>query len=134
MFTPPNFFSGLMRVVAWVFWRDPVAKSEPPQPKRPRKPTLGYTVGDIPYELLAVVRVSWYRKGMTYEVEEYQIEESDDALPQFHYIVVQALQARRGRVRTDPVRAGRTWCARIRRYPLCVATKCSIGHWYALGR
>jgi hypothetical protein len=69
-----------------------VAKSEPPQPKRPRKPILGYTVGDIPYELLAVVRVSWYRKGMTYEVEEYQIEESDDALPQFHYIVGTALK------------------------------------------
>jgi len=91
-FTPPNFFLGLMRVVAWAFWRDPVAKPEPPQPKRPRKPTLGYTVGDIPYELLAVVRVSWYRKGMAYEVEEYQIEESDDAVPQFRYIVGTALK------------------------------------------
>jgi len=90
-FTPPNFFVGLMRVAAWVFWRDPV-KSEPPQPKRPRKPTLGYTVGDIPYELLAVVRVSWYRKGMAYEVEEYQIEESDDAPKQFAYIVGTALK------------------------------------------
>lgn len=92
MFTPPNFFSGFMRVVAWLLWRDPVAKSEPPQPKRPRKPTLGYTVGDIPYELMAVVRVSWYRKGMAYEVEEYQIEESDDAPQQFRYIVGTALR------------------------------------------
>ena len=90
-FTPPNFFLGLMRVAAWVFWRDPV-KSEPLQPKRPRKPTLGYTVGDIPYELLAVVRVSWFRKGMAYEVEEYQIEESDDAPKQFTYIVGTALR------------------------------------------
>ncbi len=90
-FTPPNFFLGLMRVAAWVFWRDPV-KSEPPQPKRPRKPTLGYNVGDIPYELLAVVRVSWFRKGMAYEVEEYQIEESDDAPKQFAYIVGAALR------------------------------------------
>jgi hypothetical protein len=91
VFTPPNFFLGLMRVAAWVFWRDPV-KPEPPQPKRPRKPTLGYTVGDIPYELMAVVRISWYRKGMAYEVEEYQIEESDDADKQFRYVVGTALR------------------------------------------
>jgi hypothetical protein len=90
-FTPPSFFLGFMRVAAWLLWRDPV-KKEPPQPKRPRKPTLGYTVGDIPYELLAVVRVSWYRKGVAYEVEEYQIEESDDAPAQFHYIVGTALR------------------------------------------
>jgi hypothetical protein len=80
-----------MRLVAWAFWRDPVAKPEPPQPKRPRKPILGYTVGDIPYELLAVVRIEWYRKGRAYEVEEYQIEESDDAHAQFQYIVGTAL-------------------------------------------
>ena len=90
-FNPPNFFLGLMRVAAWVFWRDPV-KPESPQPKRPRKPVLGYNVGDIPYELLAVIRVSWYRKGMAYEVEEYQIEESDDAQKQFAYIVGTALR------------------------------------------
>ena len=89
---PPNFFLGLMRVAAWLFWRDPVAKSEPPQPKRPRKPTLGYTVGDIPFELMAVVRISWFRKGMPYEVEEYQIQESEDASNQFHYIVGTALK------------------------------------------
>ena len=92
MFERPNLLLGLMRVAAWLFWRDPVAKPEPPQPKRPRKPILGYTIGDIPYELLAVIRVSWYRKGMAYEVEEYQIEESDDAVPQFRYIVGTALK------------------------------------------
>jgi hypothetical protein len=92
MFTTPNFFLGLVRVAAWLFWRDPVAKPEPPQPKRPRKPTLGYTVGDIPFELLAVVRVSWYRRGMAYEVEEYKIEESKDAQDQFHYVVGTALR------------------------------------------
>jgi len=88
----PNFFLGAMRIAAWLFWRPPVAKPEPPQPKRPRKPTLGYNVGDIPFELFAVVRVSWYRKGITYEVEEYQIEESEDAEAQFHYVVGTALK------------------------------------------
>ena len=89
---PPNFFLGLVRAAAWLLWREPVAKPEPPQPKRPRKPTLGYTVGDIPFELLAVVRIAWYRKGQAYEVEEYQIEECESAHTQFHYIVGQALQ------------------------------------------
>jgi hypothetical protein len=92
VFEVPNFFLGAMRVVAWLFWRDPVAKSEPPQPKRPRRPVLGYTVGDIPPELLAVVRVAWYRRGVTYEVEEHQILESDDAEAQFHYVVGTALR------------------------------------------
>ena len=91
-FNPPNFFLGVMRVAAWLFWRDPVAKPEPPQPKRPRKPTLGYTVGDIPYNLMAVVRISWFRKGQPYEVEEYQIEECPDAQAQFQYIVGTALK------------------------------------------
>jgi len=89
---PPNFFLGLMRVAAWLMWRTPVAKSEAPQPKPPRKPTLGFTTGDIPFELMAVVRVQWYRRGRTYEVEEYQIVESDDAYKQFHYLVGQALK------------------------------------------
>jgi hypothetical protein len=91
-FRPPNFFLGLMRVAAWVIWREPVAKPESPQPKRPRKPTLGYTVGDIPFDLLAVVRVQWYRRGRAYEVEEYQIEECPDAHSKFHYMVGTALK------------------------------------------
>lgn len=88
----PNFFLELVHVVAWLVWREPVAKPEPAPPKRPRKPTLGYTVGDIPFELLAVVRIAWFRKGQTCEVEEYQIVESDDAHKQFHYIVGTALK------------------------------------------
>ena len=87
----PNIFLGLLRAAVWLLWREPVAKPEPAPPKRPRKPTLGYTVGDIPFELLAVIRVSWYRRGTTYEVEEYQIEECPDAQAQFHYIVGTAL-------------------------------------------
>jgi len=39
-----------------------------------------------------VVRIEWYRKGMAYEVEEYQIEECPDAQAQFHYIVGTALK------------------------------------------
>lgn len=92
MLRVPNFLLGAVRVVAWLFWRNPVAKAEPTPPKRPRRPTLGYTVGEIPGELLAIVRVSWFRKGRAYEIEEYQIEECPDAENQFHYIVGTALK------------------------------------------
>jgi hypothetical protein len=80
-----------MRVAAWLIWREPVAKPEPTPPRRPRKPTLGFTTGDIPYELLAVVRIAWHRKGMACEVEEYQIEECLGAHAQFRYLVGTAL-------------------------------------------
>jgi hypothetical protein len=79
-----------MRVAAWLIWREPVAKSS--QPKPPRKPTLGFTTGDIPFELLAVVRIQWFRRGRAFEVEEYQIPESDSAYGQFHYLVGRALK------------------------------------------
>ena len=69
-----------------------MAKPEPPQPRRPRKPVLGYTVGDIPFELLAVIRVIWYRKGRAAEIEEYQIEECPDAKAQFTYVVGTSLR------------------------------------------
>lgn len=69
-----------------------MAKSDAPQPKPPRKPTLGYTVAEIPFELLAVIRVAWYRRGKAYEIEEYQIAECPDAQAQFHYLVGGALR------------------------------------------
>lgn len=69
-----------------------MAKPEPVRPRRPRKPTLGFTTGDIPFELLAVVRIAWFKKGQTVEVEEYQIEECPDAQAQFHYLVGSALK------------------------------------------
>jgi hypothetical protein len=91
-FHTPNFFLALLRAGAWLFWRKPVAKSEPPTPKRPRRPVFCYNVGDIPYDLFAIIRISWYRKGMAYEIEEYQIDECDDALAQFQYVVGTALK------------------------------------------
>jgi len=88
---PPNFFLGLLRVAAWLFWREAVSKSKS-QPRKPRKPTLAYTVGAIPPELFAIIRISWYSAGRTTEVEEYQLPEDDDAMAQFHYLVGSALK------------------------------------------
>lgn len=40
------------------------------EPKRPRKSTLDYTVSALPDEVLAIVRVSWYKDGKADEVDE----------------------------------------------------------------
>ena len=90
MFNAPNFFLGLMRVVAWVFWRDPPVSK--PRPKKPRRPMLDYNVTTTPDHLLAVVRICWFKRGRACEVEEYQIECDEDAVDSFHYLVGQALR------------------------------------------
>lgn len=91
---PPNLFLGLVRVVAWLIWRDPVSKtkSEQRQPRPPRRPTLAYMTAAVPDEVFAVVRTSWFKQGKTYEVDEFSIMECDDAQNIFHYTVGQALR------------------------------------------
>lgn len=88
----PNFFLGLMQVVAWMFWREPVAKAELPQPESPRVPTLGFNTGVIPSRLHSIVRLSWLKAGKTVEVDEFRIPESEQARDVFQYTVGQALR------------------------------------------
>jgi hypothetical protein len=91
---PPNFFLGLLRVVAWIFWRDPVdvADKAKREPRPPRRPTLCYTVGPIPDHIHSIVRTSWFKRGRMVEVDEFQIMESDEGTKAFHYVVGQALR------------------------------------------
>ena len=90
--TMPTVFLWPVKILAWMLWRNPVAKPEPVPPKPFRKPVLAYTVGDIPTELMAVIRIEWLKKGAALEVEEYQIEECPDATAQFTYVVNTALR------------------------------------------
>ena len=93
MLVVPRFFLSPVKLLAWLLWRDPVAKPEPVPPKPSRKPVLAYTVGDIPAELMAVIRIEWLKhNGRASEVEEYQIEECPDASAQFSYVVGTALR------------------------------------------
>jgi hypothetical protein len=87
----PNLFLWLVRLVTWLFWNDPVAQVKS-KPRPPRRPTLAVTVGTIPADVFAVVRMSWFRKGQPFEVEEFQILECPDATAIFHGTVGQALQ------------------------------------------
>ena len=87
----PNLFLGLVRLVTWLFWNDPVAQVKS-KPRPPRRPTLAVTVGTIPADVFAVVRMSWFRKGQPFEVEEFQILECPEATAIFHGTVGQALR------------------------------------------
>jgi hypothetical protein len=87
----PNLFLGLVRLVTWLFWNDPVAQVKS-KPRPPRRPTLAVIVGTIPADVFAVVRMSWFRKGQPFEVEEFQILECPEATAIFHGTVGQALQ------------------------------------------
>lgn len=62
------------------------------KPKPPRRPTLAYSVGPLPDHIFAVVRTSWFKQGRTVEIDEFQIEESSEALKGFQYVVGQALR------------------------------------------
>jgi len=86
----PNLYLGLMRVAAWLLWRDPVATK--PQPTPPRRPTLGFTTGPLPDEIHSIVRLTWYRAGRPVEVDQFQIDESEEADHVFHYTVGQCLR------------------------------------------
>ena len=94
MFRSPNLLLGLLRVVAWLLWRDPVAVKDRPkeEPRPPRRPTLCYTVGPIPDHIHSIVRTSWFKRGRMVEVDEFQIMESDEGTKAFHYVVGQALR------------------------------------------
>jgi hypothetical protein len=45
------------------------------EPKKPRKQELDYTVCDLPDEVLAVIRLTWYKNGKADEVDELRIME-----------------------------------------------------------
>lgn len=40
------------------------------EPKQPRRQELDYTVCSLPEEILAVVRLTWYKNGKADEVDE----------------------------------------------------------------
>ena len=87
-----NLFTGLLlRALYWLTWSAPVATQTGTQPRPPRRPTLCYCQGEIPDEVLAVMRLSWYKHGRVKHIEEAQLMESDDGLLVLQHIVTEAL-------------------------------------------
>lgn len=48
------------------------------EPKKPRKQVLDYTVAALPEEVLAVVRVTWYKDGRASGADETVLMEDGD--------------------------------------------------------
>lgn len=86
-----NLLVGLLLAASRLFRNPPVSVTKS-KPRPPRRPTLAVIVGAIPDDVFAVVRMSWFRKGRPFEVEEFQIVECPDATAIFHGTVGQALR------------------------------------------
>ena len=82
----------LRRAFLWFLWSAPVATQSESKPRPPRRPTLCYCQGTIPDDVLAVMRLSWYRHGRVRHVEEASLAESDDALLVLQHILSEALE------------------------------------------
>jgi len=63
------------------------------EPRPPRRQTLDYHVSTtLPDEVLAIIRISWYKNGKPDEIDEVALMETDDSYNAFHAVVTSALQ------------------------------------------
>lgn len=63
------------------------------EPKRPRKPTLDYTVSALPDEILAIVRITWYKDGRADEVDQVvMMEDGQNGYDAFAALVGSSLR------------------------------------------
>jgi hypothetical protein len=87
----PTLLLGLLLAASRLFrsLSVPATKSKP---RPPRRPTLAVVIGPVPDEVYAIVRLSWFRQGRPFEVEEFRIYECDDARVLFQGSVGQALR------------------------------------------
>jgi hypothetical protein len=63
------------------------------EPKKPRQQELDYHVSNLPQEILAIVRVSWYVDGKPDEIDEVMLmEDGQNGYDAFAAVVTSALQ------------------------------------------
>ena len=62
------------------------------EPKKPRKQELDYHISALPEEVLAIVRVTWYKNGKADEVDQVTImEDGQNGYDAFAALVGSAL-------------------------------------------
>jgi hypothetical protein len=62
------------------------------EPKKPRKQELDYTVCNLPQEILAIVRTTWYKNGKADEVDQVILyEDGQNGYDAFAALVGSAL-------------------------------------------
>jgi len=63
------------------------------EPKKPRRQELDYHVSRLPVEILAIIRVSWYKDGKADEVDETVLmEDGQNGYDAFAALVQTALK------------------------------------------
>jgi hypothetical protein len=63
------------------------------EPKRPRRQELDYHVSVLPDEILAIIRISWYKDGKPDAVDEVVLmEDGQDGYDAFAQVVTDALR------------------------------------------
>ena len=63
------------------------------EPKKPRKQELDYHISALPEEVLAIVRISWYKQGKPDEVDETVLfEDGQNGYEAFAALVGTALR------------------------------------------
>ena len=64
------------------------------EPKPPRRQELDYHVCELPEEILAIVRISWYKNGKAHEIDETILyEEGQNGYDAFAALVSTSLRA-----------------------------------------
>jgi hypothetical protein len=62
------------------------------EPKRPRRQELDYHVSVLPDEILAIIRISWYKDGKPDSIDEVVLmEDGQDGYDAFAEVVTSAL-------------------------------------------
>lgn len=62
------------------------------EPRKPRKQELDYTVCNLPQEILAIVRTTWYKNGKADEVDQVILyEDGQNGFDAFAALVGSAL-------------------------------------------
>ncbi len=62
------------------------------EPRKPRKQELDYTVCNLPQEILAIVRTTWYKNGRADEVDQVILyEDGQNGFDAFAALVGSAL-------------------------------------------
>lgn len=82
----------LRRALLWFLWSAPVATKSESKPKPPRRPKLAIYNGVIPEDLLAIVRLSWYKNGCVRHVEEARLDANHEAMLVLEHLVNEALE------------------------------------------
>ena len=88
----PKWNPTMMRLLDWLTDRlvDVMIMIEP---KQPRRQTLDYHVCNLPDDILAIVRVSWYEDGKPKEIDEQVImEDGDDGFIAFSELVGNSME------------------------------------------